>query len=280
MAPISRREFVWTTAAGAAALATGTAFAQTRTRREIPIAVQMYILSQPANADLPGTLAAVKQAGFDAVEFAGYLKRDAKTLRQHLDDEGLKCCGSHVPGGLSALTVERLPETIEFNRILGNTNLIVPSLGGSNLPKTLDGWTTLAATFSEIAERAKPAGMKVGFHNHEVEFTPVDGQIPYEYLFTKASRDVYMQVDVGLAARAGQDPAALISKFPGRVVSLHLKEFDPNARIAEGKMRWQEIIRAAENNPSIQYYIMEHGRGLEAAVTSIQDFKKQLAARS
>ena len=61
-----------------------------------------------------------------------------------------------------------------------------------------------------------------------------------------------MQVDVGLAARAGQDPAALISKFPGRVVSLHIKEFDPNAPIAEGKMRWQEIIRAAENNPSIQ----------------------------
>src|SRR6266581_2480270 len=129
--PISRREFLQTTGAAAAAAFAATSpinlfAADSYGGNKIPFALQLYPVRNECAKDLDGTVAAVAKMGYKAVEFAGYYGRDAKSLRKLLDDAGLKCCGTHI--GLDTLLGDNLAKTVEFNQTLGNKFLIVPSL--------------------------------------------------------------------------------------------------------------------------------------------------------
>ena len=249
------------------------------TRKNIPIGVQLYSVGAAAKADLAGTLAGIKKMGYEAVEFAGYFGMEAKALRQLLDDNGLKCCGTHI--GVKTMVGDALAQTVEFNQVLGNRNLVVPSLPGG---KTIDVWAKHAETFNEIAEKLKPHKMRVGYHNHTAEFQPVEGQVPEDVFFGKANKEVIVQLDIGHCARAGADPVAYLKKFPGRVISVHVKDYAPANRAAlvgEGGVEWPEVFEACETVAGTEWYIIEEEsrafKGLEGIERSLQNLKKLLA---
>ena len=93
---------------------------------KIPIGVQLYSVREDCTKDLPGVLAAIAKMGYEGVEFAGYYNRNAEELRALLDENGLKCCGTHI--GIQTLLGDALEPTVEFNKTLGNKYLIVPGL--------------------------------------------------------------------------------------------------------------------------------------------------------
>src|SRR5947209_3018135 len=159
--PISRREFLQTTAAAffAATSPINLFAADSYGGNKIPFALQLYSVRNECGKDLDGTVAAVAKMGYKAVEFAGYHGRDAKALRKLLDDVGLKCCGTHI--GLDTLLGDNLAKTVEFNHTLGNKFLIVPSLPGKHT-KSRQGWQEAADVFSGLADKLKPDGMRVG----------------------------------------------------------------------------------------------------------------------
>src|SRR6476661_1054071 len=97
-----------------------------RSAGKIPIAVQIYSVRQIAEKDLAGVLAQIAKLGYQGVEFAGYYGHGAPAIRKMLDDTGLKAAGTHIP--LETLLGDNLPKTTEFNRTIGNKNLIVPGL--------------------------------------------------------------------------------------------------------------------------------------------------------
>ena len=279
MSDISRRAFLRTTAAGTAALMAGPAPKTAAARKNIPIGVQLYSVRKDIPNDVPGTLAAIRKMGYDGVEFAGYYGKDARTLRQWLDDNGLKCCGSHV--GLQTVTGDELPVTIEFNQTLGNQFLIIPSARGVN---TIEGWIKTAETLNGIAEKLKPLEMYVGFHNHSVEFQPIDGQLPMDVLFGKASKEVVMQLDVGHCVQAGADPVVYLNRYPGRAITVHLKEWSStrkDAVVGEGDVKWPPVFQACETVGGTRWYILEEETGaftgLDGIEKSIQSLKKLLA---
>ncbi len=284
MSNLSRRAFV-KTAAGAATLMAGPKVLFGDARKKIPIGVQLYSVGSAAKADLPGTLAGIKKIGYDAVEFAGYYNKTAKELRQLLDDNGLKACGTHI--GLNTMTGDQLQPTIEFSQVLGTPFLIAPSLSKTNMA-SLDAWAKTADTFNEIAAKLKPLGMAVGFHNHTVEFTLVEGQIPLEYFYTRTSKDVVMQLDVGHWVQAGADPIALLNKFAGRARTVHVKEWNPilwaakkGYVVGEGEVKWPAVLRACETVGGTEWYVIEEEtrafEGLDGIDKSIQSLKKLLA---
>src|SRR5216117_3401097 len=186
---ISRREFLKTSATAALAATTpGNLFAAGEYGgNRIPFGLQLYSVRNECAKDLDGTVKAVAKMGYKAVEFAGYYGRDAKSLRKLLDDVGLKCCGTHI--ALDTLLGDNLPKTVEFNQTIGNKFLIVPSLPGK-YQKTKQGWQEAADLFSEIADKVKKDGMRVGYHNHNVEFKPIDGEIPWDTFFNRAKNEV------------------------------------------------------------------------------------------
>lgn len=278
MSHFSRRELLRTVSA---ALGAAPLILRGAARKKIPIGVQLYSVSGPAKADLPGTLAAIKKMGYDGVEFAGYYGKPAKELRQLLDDNGLRACGTHT--SLATMVGDQLQPTIEFNQVLGNRFLIAPSLPKANIA-TLEAWAKTAETFNGIAAKLKPLGMATGFHNHTVEFQPLEGQIPLEYFCTRTSQDVIVQLDVGHAVRAGADPAAFIRKFPGRARSVHIKEWTADKKayvVGEGDVKWPEVFSACESVGGTEWYVIEEEtrafQGTEGIEKSIQALRKLLA---
>ena len=223
----------------------------------IPIALQLYSVREDCQKDLTGTLDAVAKMGYEGVEFAGYYDRTAEELRALCDPLGLKVVGTHT--GLNTLLGDELPKTIEFNKILGNKFLIVPGLPEERR-NSRAAWVETAKMFNELVDKAAAEGMFVGYHNHHVEFTPMDGEMPWDTFFGNARPEVVMQVDTGNALHGGADPVPFVKRYPGRAKTVHLKEFsstDDKVLIGGGDVRWDEFFELCETVGGTEWYIVE-----------------------
>jgi len=256
--------------------------AEVKIAKKIPIGLQLYSVRDACGKDLPGVLAAVAKMGYQGVEFAGYHGRKAEELRKMLDDNGLKCCGTHT--GLDTLTGNALQGTIEFNKTIGNKYLIVPGLPHANMA-SVQALIGTAKLFTELAEKVNtldnaPAGMCVGYHAHGGDFKAVGGQVPWEVLFSHAGPAVVMQLDTGNCLDGGGDPIAILKKFPGRSATIHLKEHGgkPGAVIGEGLVKWQEVFDLCETTGGTQWYIVEQesyaGSPLDAVKGCLESLHK------
>jgi sugar phosphate isomerase/epimerase len=224
---------------------------------KIPIGLQLYSVRKDCERDLPGVLKAVAKMGYDGVEFAGYYGRSAQELRTLLDDNGLKCCGTHI--GLDTLLGDALPATVAFNRTLGNTFLIVPGLAAQRTGSKA-AWLETARLMNETADRLQPEGMRTGYHNHHTEFTPLEGELPWDIFFGNTKPEVVMQFDVGNALHGGGHAAPFLQRYPGRAATVHVKEFsatNDTALIGEGDVDWNEIFHLCETIGGTEWYIVE-----------------------
>jgi sugar phosphate isomerase/epimerase len=238
--------------------------------KKIPIALQLYSLRDIIGKDVPGTLAAVAKMGYQGVEFAGYCGKKAEDLRKILDSCGLKCCGTHT--GIDTLLGDNLKATVELNRTLGNAFLIVPWLGDKYMASAQAVQGT-AKLLTELAAKVKPEGMHVGYHSHGGDFRKIDGETCWDRLFSSAGPDVVMQLDVGNCLGGGGDPLAVLKKFPGRCLTIHIKEHGgkQGAPIGEGTVPWKELFRICETTAGTQWYIVEQ----EAYASPPMDSVKQ-----
>lgn len=224
---------------------------------KIPIALQLYSVREDCARDLPGTIAAVAKMGYAGVEFAGYYDRSAAELRRLLDDHGLRCAGTHT--GLNTIMGDELPRTIEFNQALGNKFLIVPGLPKERR-ESRAAWQETARMMNEAAERARAQGMRVGYHNHSIEFAELDGELPWDLFFSNTAREVVMQLDVGNALHGGGDPIPYVERYPGRATTVHLKEYSATnnkALVGEGDVNWDQLFRLCETIGGTEWYIVE-----------------------
>ncbi|MCC6483705.1 MAG: sugar phosphate isomerase/epimerase [Armatimonadetes bacterium] len=245
---------------------------------DIPIAVQLYSVRDDCAKDFPGTLKAVADMGYAGVEFAGYYGYSAEELRTMLSELGLKCAGTHT--GLDTITAQEIGTTIEFNKALGNRFLIVPGLPAERT-SSRDAWLETARMFSQSAELAVAEGMRVGYHNHHIEFQALDGEWPWDTFFSNTPKEVVMQLDTGNALVGGADPAPILKRYPGRALTVHLKEHsatNDKALVGEGDVNWPLIFDLCENIGSTEWYIVEQESypcaPLEAVAKCLENLRK------
>ena len=223
----------------------------------IPIALQLYSVREDCARDLSYTLQAVAQMGYEGVEFAGYYDRTAEELREMCDDLGLKVAGTHT--GLNTLLGDELAKTVAFNQVLGNPYLIVPGLP-EEYRNSQQAWLETAKRFNGIAEKIADQGMYTGYHNHTVEFEPLDGEVPWDTFGSNTRDDVALQIDIGHALRAGSDPVSFIERYPGRSKLVHIKEYsttNDKPLIGEGEIPWDAVFDACETVGGTEWYIVE-----------------------
>ena len=247
-------------------------------KKEIPVGLQLWTVREECKKDFPGTIAKVAKMGYKGVEFAGFFNYSAKDVRKMLDDNGLLCSGSHTAYDL--LSNEKLAATMEFNRTIGNKFVIVPWLDRKQL-QTKEDWLAKAKTFNEFADKTRSEGVRIGYHSHQGDFLPIDGETPWDILFGNTSKEVFMQLDTGNCMQGGGDPVAILKKYPGRSLSIHLKEFSATKKkvlIGEGDIKWKDIFEVCETTAGTQWYVIEEESGeyppLEAAEQSLKNFKK------
>jgi sugar phosphate isomerase/epimerase len=228
----------------------------------IPVGLEMYSVRDSLKKDPEGTVRVVAQMGYQGLEFYGpyfdWSEAQAKQMRKLLDDLGIRCFSTHNnETNLSAANISR---TSEMNLILGSKYVVQASTS----PKThLDEWKSVADTLNFAAEKLEPAGLKAGYHNHQPEFTPIEGRRPIEILAANTKPTVMLQLDVGTCLEAGSDPVAWIRANPGRIRSLHLKDWSPDKEkgykvlFGEGAGDWKNIFATAESAGGVEYYLIE-----------------------
>ena len=241
-----------------------TALAAVKAARNVPIGLELYSVRGELAKDLLGTVAAVGKMGYQVVEFyAPYLEwtpDTAKSVRKVLDDTGVKCHSTHNNG--PSFTPEGMKKAIELNQIIGSKYLIMASA-----PRVtgIDGWKTLGDQLTAVSEQLKPTGMATGYHNHQVEWRPVDGKRPMDVLAAATPKDVVLQFDVGTCVEVGADPIAWITANPGRIKSVHCKDWSAgrgyNATFGEGDAPWKPIFDAVEATGGVEYYLIEQETG-------------------
>ena len=233
-----------------------------RASTKIPVGLELYSVREELKRDPEGTVRAVGKIGYQCVEFyAPYFERSdgqTKDMRRLLDDLGVRCYSTH--NSIDYLSPQNFSRTRDLNLMLGAKYVVVATAE----PKPgADGWKWIADTLNSAAEKLEPAGLKVGYHNHQPEFTPVDGVKPLEILAKNTKPSVMLQLDVGTCLAAGSDPAAWIKANPGRIRSIHCKDWSPDpdkgykVLFGEGVADWKSIFAAAESVGGIEYYLVE-----------------------
>jgi sugar phosphate isomerase/epimerase len=243
---------------------------------KIPLGLQLYSIREGCARDMRGCLKAVAEMGYVGVEFAGYHGHSAQQLRGWLDEYGLLCCGTHT--ALSTLQGDELWRTIEFNQTLGNKYLIVPWLA-ERYRDSSAAWMETAVEFNRIADYLAPYGMLTGYHNHWVEFQPIAGGIPFDLFFANTKPEVVMQTDIGNAMIGGGDPIACLRNYPGRSITIHLKEYsasNPKALVGEGDVDWKEVFRICETTGKTEWYIVEYESDLYPPLENVRRCRENL----
>jgi sugar phosphate isomerase/epimerase len=256
---LSRRAFL----ALAAAVPAASMFAQ---RRLPPVGLELYSVRGELMKDLMGTVRAVAKMGYEVVEFYApyysWTPEQAKDVRMLMDDLGIRCPSTH--NSATSLMPEGIQKAIELNQIIGSKTIVMAS--PPRITNGLDGWKALADTLSKASATLQPLGMSAGFHNHAAEWALVDGQRPVDVLAAGTPRSFVMQLDVGTCVAAGADPVAFIKANPGRIVSVHCKDWAPGTPaedkgyrvlFGEGTSPWRQIFEAAESVGGVQYYLLE-----------------------
>lgn len=283
---LDRRAFL--AAAGAAMTAPEALAAQPFFKRTgLPIGIQLYTLGPDAAKDLDGTLKALADIGYRTVELAGLYGRTPAQFRAALDKAGLKAPSAHIPakGGAGAFDGD-LGKLAQDLQTLGVGAAVLPVMDiptrfggpaagegfGGYLKRvgeglTADDWKANADLLNAKAKALKSAGLKVGYHNHNFEFRPVDGTTGLEILLKNTDPAlVTFEMDIGWVAAAGADPLALLKAHKGRFTMMHIKDVkadtQPNftlqmnpAEIGAGKLPWKTLLPAAYAEGVRNFYV-------------------------
>jgi sugar phosphate isomerase/epimerase len=196
-----------------------------------------------------------------------------------LDDNGLKCCGTHLRTRINTLTdgkYEAFDKEVEFNQVLGNPYLLFPWMP-ENMRHSADACKQTGALLDKLAERVEDVDAYVGYHAHGGDFAKIGDSTQWDLLFENSGDRVIMQMDIGNCLGGGGDPYATLERFPGRSLSVHLKEHGgaPKSAIGEGDVDWERVFRICESVGGTKWYVVEHESG-DDPMTSVAVCLKNL----
>ena len=257
----TRRQFLVKTGFACAGLAALNAQAGAVIRpRRIPIGIQLYSFRKQGEKDFPSIIKKAAEIGFDGVEFAGYGPYADKPaeLRKMLDDAGLKALGTHT--GYNLVMPEQIQKTIDFHKTIGCPYIIVPWIDPKQMASK-DGVLKIAEIFARASDTVQAAGLHVGYHAHGGDFKKIDGDLTsWELLFDHTPKAFIHQLDLGNALGGGADPYRLIERYPGRTLSIHLKEFGgpQGAVFGKGTVDFKRALTLCKKVGGTRCFIIEH----------------------
>jgi sugar phosphate isomerase/epimerase len=275
-----RREFVQTLGAAAAAYLlhprASNPYSRAASRIE-HVGLQLYTVRHEMEKDVEGTIARVAASGYKEVEFAGYFKKTPAEIRAMLDRHGLTSPSAHIAAGADAWR-----EALDAAHVIGHQYLVVPWIPVEQRTG-IDGYKKIAADFNQKAEQARGAGLQFAYHNHDFEFAPVDGKLPYDVLLAETDpKLVQMEMDLYWIIKGGQDPLAYFARWPGRFPMVHVKDSmgPPDNKMADvgaGTINWKRIF-AQQSQAGIKHFFVEHDQPADAfaSIKASCDYLKRL----
>ncbi|TWR31392.1 sugar phosphate isomerase/epimerase [Mucilaginibacter pallidiroseus] len=240
-----------------------------------PIGVQLFTFFNVIDADVKGTLSKIATDGFTELESAfskkgGYYGMKPKEFKAMANDLGLKWKSHHVlgapfkmpKGAKMPLDADGKPMVLPVMRNLTSDmqQLVDEAAEGgvkylvcANIPTgTLEEVKAAIPVLNKTGEACKKAGLQFAYHNHDMEFKPVeDGSVPYDmFLKETDAKMVKMELDLAWTMKAGKNPVDLFKAHPGRFPLWHLKDLDASREnimpVGSGTLDFKPVFAAAK----------------------------------
>ena len=195
---------------------------------DLKVGIQLYSLRDKMEADMYGTLKAVKEMGYDCVEFAGYFGKSAEEIRGMLDEFGLECISVHQT--IDWYETDGV-DAVNFVKALGAKYSAIPWY---KVEEYHNNWDATIEKFSKVGKLLSENGLKMLYHNHDFEFEKKDGEIIIDKLYsTVDSNYLNPEFDTCWIKYAGYEPTEYLAKYAGRINVVHIKDFWAN-KLANG----------------------------------------------
>jgi sugar phosphate isomerase/epimerase len=279
VARLSRRGFLRTAAATAAAVGASTVLAtpalgaegrggQKDKGRVRPdqISIQLFTLRDQLAIDFEGTIAALSAIGYTKVEHAGFVGRTVQEFKAVLDANDIVSTSGHVliPQPFSAAAWSA---SLADANTLGSTYIVHPFFGinfaTGEVTRTTAPWQAFARDMNEAGRMARDAGLKLGYHNHNWEFfrlTDDPSRTAYDVLTAETDPDlVHLELDLFWVTRGGRDPVDVIEENKGRILQYHVKDMNQAGSFADPGQGLIDFARIFEHSKEagVEEYIVE-----------------------
>jgi sugar phosphate isomerase/epimerase len=275
---ISRRQFLY----GSAMLAAVAAMKLEANPLGLLIGCQTYPLRESIGKDFEGTLHQIAGGGFQMIEmcspasfvndgFGPLAKIKPSELRRMIHDAGLGCVSSHFR--FTELK-EQLDDRIAFAKELGLTQMICATLEQPD-DAPMSSWLKAFDELNKIGAQTHKAGLQLGFHNHHFEFREIDGVLVYDELMKRLD-PVLVKMQFQDAIPPQFDPIAILSKYPGRFISLHLSDWTAERKevaIGQGAIDWKKYFVAAKAGGVKNYFVEMDWDLMQASVPYLRKLK-------
>jgi sugar phosphate isomerase/epimerase len=255
-----------------------------------PLGLQLYTLGEEVGRDIDATFASVAAFGYRDIELPGLYGRTPADVRAAADRAGVSISSLHLAadsfGKAAGLMLSSPAEEIaESLKALGAEKAVMPimifppnirpqagetfqaAIGRAMTEAGPDIWKRTAAMLNERAAALKPFGIRLGYHNHNLEFAPVGSTTGWDILLAECDPGlIHFEIDAGWIATAGLDPVAFLQKLSGRVLQLHVKDVAAGntsnfalsmkpAEVGSGTLDWARILPAAYKAGVRHFYV-------------------------
>jgi sugar phosphate isomerase/epimerase len=221
------------------------------------IGVQLYTVRTLMEKDFQGTLGAIADIGFHEVEFFDYFGRKPRQVRDILEGFGLEAPAAHFPWQAFK---EDPDAVIETAQAVGHRYVLLAWLPPEDR-SSIAQYQDLAALCNEVGKACKSAGLQFAYHNHDFEFQPIDGQVPFDLLLSETDPDhVEFEIDLFWIIKGGHDPLDYFQANPGRFTLCHIKDMAEGQRMADvgtGGIDFAAIF-ARSQQAGLRYFFVEH----------------------
>lgn len=230
------------------------------------IYIQLYSVRDDIKSDFKGTIATVAKAGYKGVEAADY--NDGKfygltpeEFKSEIEAVGMEVLSSHtgrpLEGNIEMTNWEEVWKwwdvAIDAHKRAGMKFIVAPWMP---TPATLKDLQQYCEYYNQIGEKCNAAGLKFGYHNHNFEYSEIDGQVMYDYMLENTDPDkVFFEMDVYWTQKGEHSPVDYFNKYPGRFRVLHIKD-EKELGGVDGVMDFNYLFQNIDN-AGAKYLVVE-----------------------
>ena len=201
--------------------------------KRLPVGVQLYSVRTDLEKDFYGTLKAIKEMGYDGVEFAGeFYGNSPLQVKKWCTELGLIPFSAHVP---FQEMIDDIDKVIADYTVIGAQYLVFPYMDEASRPAIdADQFKKTVAKIGECGAQAHDAGFQLLYHNHDFEFVPLaEGGLGYDYIFSSNDRkNIQTELDMTWVDYAGQSAVDYINKYKGNCPVVHLKNYQLEGKLS------------------------------------------------
>jgi len=250
--------------------------------------LQLYSLREQFKKDVPGTLQQISKWGIKEIEGGGTYGLPLDAYKKMLADNKL----TMVSVGADFQLLKTNPQAAVDEAKRFNAKYVVCfSIPHKDDDFDISNVKEAVEVFNNAGKILKENGISLCYHAHGFEFRPYENGTLFDYLAKNTNPQYFnFEMDVFWVKHPGQDPVALLKKYPNRFLLMHLKDRKPgtpgnqngnadvetNVVLGTGDVGIAEIIKQAKKNGVKHYFIEDESSRSEAQIPQSLKFLKSV----